>query len=143
MHDRLRQDHPGLRFDKQVQRMQSRNDHQHRDQDFKRTGDAGGDLFRQTNRNVVLLQPRINAGGVDGGDQRGENALTGQILSGNFAIGIGRGDQQEGHKRQQTGHHRIELKLTTEAGANADRDKEGHHAHAEVKRQHQLFAVVL
>ncbi|SBG57945.1 Uncharacterised protein [Klebsiella pneumoniae] len=143
MHDRLRQDHPGLRFDKQIQRMQSRNNHQHRDQDFKRTGDAGGDLFRQTNRNVVLLQPRVNAGGVDGGDQRGENALTGQILSGNFAIGIGCGDQQESHKRQQTGHHRIELKLTTEAGANADRDKEGHHAHAEVKRQHQLFAVVL
>ena len=123
--------------------MKSRNNHQHRDQDFKRTGDAGGDLFRQTNRNVVLLQPRVNAGGVDGGDQRGENALTGQILSGNFAIGIGCGDQQESHKRQQTGHHRIELKLTTEAGANADRDKEGHHAHAEVKRQHQLFAVVL
>ncbi|SVY14039.1 Uncharacterised protein [Klebsiella pneumoniae] len=120
MHDRLRQDHPGLRFDKQIQRMQSRNNHQHRDQDFKRTGDAGGDLFRQTNRNVVLLQPRVNAGGVDGGDQRGENALTGQILSGNFAIGIGCGDQQESHKRQQTGHHRIELKLTTEAGANAD-----------------------
>ncbi len=52
MHDRLRQDHPGLRFDKQIQRMQSRNDHQHRDQDFKRTGDAGGTSF---GRRIVML----------------------------------------------------------------------------------------
>ena len=123
--------------------MQSTNHHQHRDKDFKRTSDAGRYLFRQSNGDVVLLQPRVDAGGVDGGDQGGKNALAGQILSGNFSIGIGRGDQQEGHKRQQTGHHRIQLKLTTEAGANADRDKEGHYAHAEVKRQHQLFAVVL
>ena len=111
--------------------------------DLKRTRHAGRHFLRQADGDVVLFQPRIDASGVDRGDKRSEDPLTGEILGRNFAIGIGRGDQQEGHKGQQAGHHRIEVKLTPQARPNPHRDEEGHHAHAEVKRQHQLFAVGL
>ena len=72
VHDRLRDNHPGLRFDEQIQRVQGTDHHHHRDQDLKRTRHAGRYFFRQADGDVVLLQPRINAGGVDGGDQRGK-----------------------------------------------------------------------
>ena len=143
MHDRLRDDHSGLRFDEQVQRVQRADHHHHRDQDLKRARHAGWHFLRQANGHVVLLQPRVNAGGVNGGDQRGEDALAGEILGRNFAVGIGCGDQQEGHKGQQAGHHRVEVELTPQARPNSHRNEEGHHAHAEVKRQHQLFAIGL
>ncbi|MNS66754.1 hypothetical protein D3C72_999810 [compost metagenome] len=143
MHNRLRDNHPGLRFDEQVQRVQRADHHHHRNQDLKGARHAGRDFFRQANGDFVLLQPRVNAGRVDGGNQRGENPLTGQILRGDFAVGIGGRHQQKRHKRQQAGHHRIEIKLAAQARTDTHRDKEGHHAHAEVKRQHQLFTVSL
>ncbi len=143
VHDRLGQDHAGLRLDKQVQRVQRADNHHYRDQDLKRARHTGGDLFRQADSDVVLLQPRIDAGGVDRGDQRGKDPLAREVLGGDFAVGIGCSHQQEGHKRQQPGHHRIEIKLPTKAGTDPDRDKKGHDAHAQVKRQHQLFAIGL
>ncbi len=91
----------------------------------------------------MILQPGVNAGGIDGGDQRGEDPLARQILGRDFTVGIRRGHQQERHKGQQAGHHRVEIKLTAQTGTNPYRDEERHHAHAEVKRQHQLFAVRL
>ena len=54
---------------------------------------------------------------------------------------IGGSDQQECHKRQQAGHHRVKIELATQARADTDRDEEGHDPHAQVERQHQLRAV--
>jgi hypothetical protein len=58
--------------------MQRTDHHHHRDQDFKGTRHAGGYFFRQANGDFIFLQPRIDASGVDSGDQRGENPLTRQ-----------------------------------------------------------------
>ncbi len=116
--------------------MQRTDNHQNRDQDFKRAGNTGRHLFRQANSDVVLLEPGINASGVNRRQHCCEDPLAGEVLSGNLSFMIGGRYQQERHKRQQAGHHRVKIKLTAQARTDTDRNEEGHDPHAQVERQH-------
>ena len=78
-HNRFGNNHPQLRFNKQVQRMQRDDDCQYRDEDLKRARYAGWDLRRQADGNIMSLQEGVKFRGVNSHQHGGKDPLTGEV----------------------------------------------------------------
>ena len=106
-HDRLWDQHIELRLDRQAQRIQGQNHHQHRDQQIKGVFDHRRHLVGQANANVMRLQEAHHFNTVNRHQNRGKNPRSSQAVNWHSAVCFRRGNQQEGHDREHGAHKRI------------------------------------